>query len=76
MVKRNLVLTTRAAGPATPLGAQAIESFQAELRRRIEQRAYELYELRGCIDGHDLDDWRAAEAQVMAESGMAKGKAA
>ena len=76
MEKRNVISVTRATGPATSLGAEAIEGFQAELRRRIEQRAYELYELRGCIDGHDLDDWRAAEAQVMAESGMAKGKAA
>jgi Protein of unknown function (DUF2934) len=26
--------------------------------------AYTLYEARGCVDGHDLDDWLAAEAAV------------
>jgi len=31
---------------------------------RIRQRAYELYEQRGREDGHDLDDWLTAEAEV------------
>ena len=76
MAKRNAIVAILEAGPATALGREAVAGFQAELRRRIEQRAYELYEQRGCIDGHDVDDWRAAEAQVMAESTMAKRNAA
>jgi hypothetical protein len=28
------------------------------------QRAYHLYEKRGCEQGHDLDDWFQAEAEV------------
>ena len=31
----------------------------------IRQRAYELFEQRGCEPGHDLDDWLQAEAEFM-----------
>ncbi len=31
---------------------------------QIRHRAYELYEARGRQDGHELDDWLEAEAQV------------
>jgi hypothetical protein len=34
----------------------------------IERRAYELYCARGCADGHDLDDWLAAEKELLAET--------
>ena len=30
----------------------------------IRQRAYELYEHRGCEHGHDMDDWLQAEVEV------------
>jgi hypothetical protein len=33
-------------------------------RESIRQRAYEIHEARGSEDGHDLDDWLIAEAQV------------
>jgi len=36
------------------------------LRDRIEIRAYELYLLRGCEDGHADEDWLAAEAELTA----------
>ena len=32
----------------------------------VAQRAYELYERRGREDGHDLDDWLQAEADMRA----------
>ena len=32
---------------------------------RIGQRAYELYERRGCQHGHDLDDWLQAKNEIM-----------
>ena len=35
-----------------------------EIEEKIRRRAYELYELRGKQDGHDLDDWLAAEAEI------------
>jgi hypothetical protein len=35
------------------------------LEEEIRRRAYELYEARGCEAGHDLDDWRRAEEEVV-----------
>lgn len=34
---------------------------------RIAQKAYDLWEERGCRVGHDLEDWLDAEAIVMDE---------
>jgi len=31
----------------------------------IRAHAYQLYEERGCEDGHDLDDWLQAEAAIV-----------
>jgi hypothetical protein len=32
----------------------------------ISQRAYAIYEARGRIDGHNKDDWRQAQSEVLA----------
>ena len=40
-----------------------------EPREKIRQRAYELYGARGQEDGHDLDDWLQAEAEIKAAKG-------
>jgi hypothetical protein len=32
-------------------------------RQRIEQRAYERFVSRGCVHGHDVEDWLAAESE-------------
>lgn len=37
-------------------------SFEQEIRRR----AFALYEERGREDGHDIDDWLRAEAELTA----------
>jgi Protein of unknown function (DUF2934) len=37
----------------------------AELEERIRNRAYDLYEQRGCVDGKALDDWLEAKAEVL-----------
>ena len=34
------------------------------LEEEIRRCAYELYEERGRKDGHDLDDWLRAEAEI------------
>jgi hypothetical protein len=36
------------------------------LEEEIRRRAYELYEQRGCKDGHQDDDWLVAEREVLA----------
>lgn len=48
---------------------------------QIEQRAYELYSARGGEDGHDLEDWLAAEKELtqspeQSASGAPKTRAA
>ncbi len=35
-----------------------------DLQAQIRDRAYELYEQRGGIEGRELDDWLQAEAEV------------
>lgn len=41
-----------------------------ELRhRRIAEKAYELYQCRGCCHGGDLADWLEAEQLVLREIG-------
>jgi hypothetical protein len=37
----------------------------ADVDERIRRRAFELFETRGREDGHDLDDWLEAEAEIM-----------
>ena len=37
------------------------------LGNRIAQRAYALYQARGGVDGHDLEDWMEAERQILSE---------
>jgi DUF2934 family protein len=37
----------------------------AELEDRIRERAHQLYQARGGTDGHALDDWLEAKAEVL-----------
>ncbi len=40
---------------------------EQELRNLIAEKAYQLYEKRGHISGHDLEDWLEAERLVLAK---------
>lgn len=40
-------------------------SLPAHLERIIRRRAFELYEKRGCQDGHAEEDWAHAEAEIL-----------
>lgn len=46
---------------AGPLELDPAAEHEAEVR----ELAYALYEARGRADGHDLEDWHQAEAQVL-----------
>ncbi len=35
--------------------------------QRVQEKAYELYEQRGCLSGNDLADWFTAESLVKGE---------
>jgi len=37
---------------------------QKAAREEIEKRAYQLFEERGCRDGHALEDWIDAEREL------------
>ena len=36
-----------------------------DVQEQVRRRAFELYELRGREDGHDLDDWLQAESELV-----------
>jgi len=50
---------------STPDTKPQITREEQDLTEQIRQRAYELYELRGWADGHELDDWLLAESQLI-----------
>jgi hypothetical protein len=41
---------------------------QTQIQERIRVRAYELYEQRGKVEGHDLEDWLQAEQEILPRS--------
>ena len=41
----------------------------------IRVRAYHFYEQRGCEDGHDLEDWLQAEAEIFGKKSAAATEA-
>ena len=47
-------------------GRTAAEDSEEQIRRR----AYELYEARGRGDGHDLEDWLEAQAEITGRTDM------
>ncbi len=51
-------------GMTTPLGTPLDEN---SIHEAIAQRAREIWQERGCTDGHAESDWAGAEAQVRAE---------
>lgn len=53
-------------------GTQERKSFPGvppiDLESQIRQRAYELFQERGCTPGQENDDWLTAEREVLARS--------
>lgn len=43
----------------------AVQGEPQNLEEHIRYRAYQMYEARGREDGHDLDDWLRAEAEIV-----------
>lgn len=53
---------------ARPIDSEAkLYKDSPGLNKRIAARAYEIFEHRGKMPGHDLDDWLKAEAEVVWE---------
>jgi len=66
--------------PTTPSLVEAENQTEPtpEILEQIRARAHELFEQRGREEGHDLDDWLQAEAEVakQRQQQTAKTKAA
>jgi hypothetical protein len=56
--------------------APAQHRLTADPGAAISLIAYSIYEARGCIDGHALEDWLEAEARVGQGDAAAKAEAA
>jgi hypothetical protein len=50
--------------PTTQKSQFGRTATEEDREEQIRRRAYELYELRGREDGHDVEDWLAAEAEI------------
>ena len=49
----------------SPAHPESDKPSTSDLEERIRNRAYDLYEKRGAQDGHALDDWLEAKAEVL-----------
>ena len=50
------------------------EHDQLQLRKRIEERARELWVMGGCTDGSALSDWLRAKQEVSGQASQPAGK--
>jgi DUF2934 family protein len=41
------------------------DELQTKMHDAVAWRAYHLFELRGCVPGHETEDWARAEAEVL-----------
>jgi len=57
-------MTSKATTPAPPSDKQVAE-YTVDLQEKIQHRAFELYEQRGKVDGHDFEDWLQAESELV-----------
>ena len=61
------VLTMPEVNSVTPIRKAAPAPAQnINLEAQVRQRAYELYQERGCTPGQEHEDWLQAEREVMA----------
>jgi hypothetical protein len=56
----------RNVSPLSTPGDASTKSGNTDLDTRIRQRAYQLYEERGCTPGYEHEDWLRAEREVLA----------
>lgn len=61
----DLAAEQESSGPDTPFAGGAGDALDPDLRHRlVSEAAYRRYVERNFEDGHDLDDWLEAEAEV------------
>jgi hypothetical protein len=64
----NLIIAREFKGEA--MSIEEKQSADEELRRKIERRAYEIWESQGCPHGRDVDHWLRAETEITATSSI------
>jgi HSP20 family protein len=55
----------RSTDSLNPSGGDPFFELAQELNEQIGRRALELYETRGCVHGHDREDWLQAESELL-----------
>lgn len=48
-----------------PAASESLSDRTKNLIRKVEERAYDLFERRGRLHGHELEDWFQAESEVL-----------
>jgi hypothetical protein len=46
-------------------------TFSIDPQEQVRRRAFEIYIQRGAQDGHQLDDWLQAEAEIISQQSQA-----
>lgn len=64
------ISTVTQSRPPSPNPPDSFIATQIDLEAQIRQRAYQLYEERGCTPGHQDDDWLRAEQEIRAHFGQ------
>jgi hypothetical protein len=59
--------------PTSTTETQSAKS-PVDIQDQIRRRAFELYELRGREEGHDLDDWLQAESEFVQQKTKAAAR--
>jgi Protein of unknown function (DUF2934) len=61
----------------TPISSTETDTtFSIDPQEQIRRRAFEIYEQRGREDGHDLEDWLKAEAEIISQRSKVIGAGA
>ena len=58
----------------TPISSETETTSSIDTQEQVRRRVFEIYEQHGREDGHELDDWLQAEAEVV--SGQSKAMSA
>jgi len=64
--KQVLTMPEVTSTPQIRKASPSANSHTLELEGQIRQRAYELYQERGCAPGQENEDWLRAEREVLA----------
>jgi len=64
--KQVLTMPEATSTPQPRKAASSANTQNVDLEAQVRQRAYELYQERGCTPGQENEDWLQAEREVMA----------